>query len=83
MPTSRQLYAFGARSFSVWNADVAQLFDSGDALEQLTSARTRRIPASQRVVQLDLHQQHERPTQRRTTGRTTTAVTTKDRSRRT
>lgn len=31
------LYAFGARSFSIWSADAAQLFDSGDALEQLTS----------------------------------------------
>jgi hypothetical protein len=33
-----QLFAFGARSFSIWSAEVAQLFDSGDALEQLISA---------------------------------------------
>ena len=32
------LFSFGARSFSIWDADAAQTFDSGDALEQLTSA---------------------------------------------
>ena len=34
-----QLYAFGARSFSVWNDAGVQVFDSGDALEQITAAR--------------------------------------------
>jgi hypothetical protein len=33
------LYAFGARSFSVWTARGDLLFDSGDQLEQLTAAR--------------------------------------------
>lgn len=30
------LYAFGARSFAVWDAEVNLVYDSGDALEQLT-----------------------------------------------
>lgn len=34
------LYAYGARSFSVWSADGSQVFDSGDDLEQITSALT-------------------------------------------
>jgi 2',3'-cyclic-nucleotide 2'-phosphodiesterase/3'-nucleotidase/5'-nucleotidase len=33
-----QLYAFGARSFSIWNADTGALvYDSGDDFEQLTA----------------------------------------------
>jgi len=32
------LYAFGGRSFSIWNTDITQVFDSGDDLEQRTSA---------------------------------------------
>jgi 2',3'-cyclic-nucleotide 2'-phosphodiesterase/3'-nucleotidase/5'-nucleotidase len=32
-----QLYAFGARSFSIWTATVAQVFDSGDQIEQITA----------------------------------------------
>ena len=32
------LYAFGARSFSIWSASVQQVFDSGDDLEQRTRA---------------------------------------------
>jgi hypothetical protein len=32
------LYSFGTRSFSIWSSDGAQLFDSGDALEQITAA---------------------------------------------
>ena len=31
-----KLYAYGTRSFSIWNAQGQQLFDSGDQLEQLT-----------------------------------------------
>jgi hypothetical protein len=31
-----KLYAFGTRSFSIWNAQGQQVFDSGDQLEQLT-----------------------------------------------
>ena len=31
------LYAFGARSFSIWNADVEQVWDSGDLLERLVA----------------------------------------------
>lgn len=34
-----RLFAFGARSFSVWNAAGRLVFDSGDALEQLTARR--------------------------------------------
>jgi hypothetical protein len=34
-----QLYSFGARSFSIWNADGVQVFDSGDALERIVAAR--------------------------------------------
>jgi hypothetical protein len=33
-----QLFAFGARSFSIWNAAGAKVFDSGDALERITAA---------------------------------------------
>ncbi|EFQ82633.1 LPXTG-motif cell wall anchor domain protein [Aeromicrobium marinum DSM 15272] len=33
-----QLYSFGARSFSIWTTDGTQVFDSGDALEQITAA---------------------------------------------
>jgi hypothetical protein len=32
------LYAFGARSFSIWNAAGQLVFDSGDDLEQITAA---------------------------------------------
>jgi hypothetical protein len=32
------LYAFGARSFSIWSADVDPVFDSGAALEEQTAA---------------------------------------------
>lgn len=31
-----KLYAYGARSFSIWNAQGQQVFDSGEQLEQLT-----------------------------------------------
>jgi DNA-binding beta-propeller fold protein YncE len=34
------LYAYGARSFTIWSADGAQVFDSGDDLEQMTAAQT-------------------------------------------
>ena len=33
-----ELYAFGARSFSIWTPDGDQVFDSGDALEEITAA---------------------------------------------
>jgi hypothetical protein len=32
------LYSFGARSFSIWSEDGRLVFDSGDALEQITAA---------------------------------------------
>jgi len=32
-----ELYAFGARSFSIWDADGNLVFDSGDAFEQITA----------------------------------------------
>ncbi len=32
------LYSFGARSFSIWNANVERVFDSGEDLERLTSS---------------------------------------------
>jgi DNA-binding beta-propeller fold protein YncE len=31
-----ELFSFGARSFSIWNADMARQYDSGDDLEQRT-----------------------------------------------
>lgn len=31
-----ELYSFGARSFSIWTADLQQVYDSGDAFEQRT-----------------------------------------------
>jgi hypothetical protein len=31
------LYAFGARSFSIWTASGEQIYDSGDELEQITA----------------------------------------------
>ena len=37
------LYAFGARSFSVWTARGDLLFDSGDQFEQVTAARVPRF----------------------------------------
>jgi DNA-binding beta-propeller fold protein YncE len=33
-----ELHAFGARSFSIWSDDGRRVWDSGDALEQLTAA---------------------------------------------
>ena len=33
-----ELISFGARSFSIWNQDVVQVYDSGDAFEQATKA---------------------------------------------
>ena len=33
-----ELYAFGSRSFSIWNTDGDQTFDSGDDFEQITAA---------------------------------------------
>lgn len=33
-----QLYSFGARSFSIWDAAGAEVFDSGSVLEELTAA---------------------------------------------
>jgi len=33
-----ELFSFGTRSFSIWNSDGQQVFDSGDALEQITAA---------------------------------------------
>lgn len=38
-----EIHAFGARSFSIWNSSFAQIFDSGDQLEQITAAQN---PAS-------------------------------------
>jgi len=35
-----RIQAFGARSFSIWNAGGIQIFDSGDQLEQITAAKT-------------------------------------------
>ncbi len=32
-----ELFAFGARSFSIWTADGEQVFDSGDDFEQITA----------------------------------------------
>jgi hypothetical protein len=33
-----ELYAFGARSFSIWSSAISRVFDSGDDLEQRTQA---------------------------------------------
>ena len=33
-----ELYSFGGRSFSIWSSDVTRVFDSGDGLEQRTTA---------------------------------------------
>ncbi|MGK7886093.1 MAG: choice-of-anchor I family protein, partial [Crocosphaera sp.] len=33
-----ELYAFGSRSFSIWNSDGQLVFDSGDDFEQITAA---------------------------------------------
>ncbi len=35
-----RIQALGARSFSIWNAEGKQVFDSGDELEQITAAQT-------------------------------------------
>lgn len=35
-----ELYSFGARSFTIWNADLQRVYDSGDEFEQ----RTRALP---------------------------------------
>ncbi len=34
------LYAYGARSFTIWDASGNPVFDSGDAFEQITAAET-------------------------------------------
>ena len=34
-----QIYALGARSFSIWSPSFTQIFDSGDQLEQITAAQ--------------------------------------------
>lgn len=34
----KTIYSIGARSFSIWNQDGDQVFDSGDDLEQITAA---------------------------------------------
>jgi DNA-binding beta-propeller fold protein YncE len=41
-----QLFSFGARSFSIWNAHAALVYDSGDALEQITKAAYPRTGSS-------------------------------------
>ena len=33
-----ELYAFGARSFSIWSSGISRVYDSGDQLEQRTKA---------------------------------------------
>jgi DNA-binding beta-propeller fold protein YncE len=33
-----ELYAFGARSFSIWSSGISRVFDSGDQFEQRTQA---------------------------------------------
>ena len=33
-----ELWSFGARSFTIWNKDMVRVFDSGDQLEQRTTA---------------------------------------------
>jgi Secretion system C-terminal sorting domain len=33
-----EIHAFGARSFSIWNDNFSQIFDSGDQLEQITAS---------------------------------------------
>jgi hypothetical protein len=39
-PAYEELYAFGARSFSIWSAsEHRQVYDSGDDLEQITAAQ--------------------------------------------
>ena len=35
-----RIESFGARSFSIWNSNGTQVFDSGDQLEQITAAKT-------------------------------------------
>jgi hypothetical protein len=37
-----EIHALGARSFSIWNSSFAQIFDSGDQLEQITAAQNPR-----------------------------------------
>ena len=37
-----QLYALGARSFSIWNSTFTQIYDSGDKLEQITATENPR-----------------------------------------
>ena len=36
-PVFSQLYAFGTRSFSIWNEDIELVYDSGDDFEQVTA----------------------------------------------
>ena len=38
-PAFESLYAFGARSFSIWSEDGRLVYDSGDAFEQITAAQ--------------------------------------------
>jgi len=36
-PCYEEIYAFGARSFSIWSDDGAQVYDSGDDFERITA----------------------------------------------
>ena len=38
--TYTDIYAFGARSFSIWNSDLKPLYDSGAQFEQITAQRS-------------------------------------------
>ncbi|MEY3939325.1 MAG: hypothetical protein RL659_2166, partial [Pseudomonadota bacterium] len=56
-----KLYAYGTRSFSIWNAQGQQVFDSGDQLEQLTKDDDRsdnKGPEPEGVIVAQFGQKH-------------------------
>lgn len=48
-----RLYAYGGRSFAIWNADGELVFDSGDLIEQFLASDACRLGASRNIACAD------------------------------
>lgn len=60
-PQYEKLYAFGARSFSIWSENGQLVFDSGDALEQITAAQLPLLFNSERGRDFDTRSDNKGP----------------------